>query len=1692
LEEDYLKGLSPKGTVPGSTDYSFTDPRLKELNSYSTELIKELIIPKLTKEVNSSKRYSKLRQVYYSLILAQWFKSRFKQQGLSPSKLSQSISKGTVPALIDSKNLTNLTSKQSWSKDTYFQAYKKSFAQGEYNLKEQVYGISGQSIRTYMSGGLKLDASSAIIQTESTARQGFAFLGKGSPLAGSGNQNLFEQTVSASFQANIAASPITSGKMTISPTLLQELLRTHPNWRIPQIGFTGTFKVVFNEEKSSFTLSKAWRSLSRDDAWSDFNVPSQRFFTLEFGPDKTTFTVTNIPDAGRHPEAHSISVPKQHIREIYSEINESGVKVLTIKVSLEFLKTLEVAKMPLSMIVSGESDKSGSIELKKSAKEIRFELSSSPMYIPKILHAFGNREVMVEDDSTHEERGIIKRVISYKAPEGWKLEITYQARVVSVILKDEKDIELFSRINLNGNNALYLSEPEVRKILMDRIQELLTEEETTIGNAGMLPARTTEKGKSSSAINDTLAIKSVKKNESNGLVTVTLSDGTVIKGTHAQYFMQNWNFLAKEKTGIEARRLNDDDTSNFVDFFTKGNYICTLHIGASVEYIHAAIAKVLRSAAASSGVVPEEVSSSSEKVDEESDLKVGDVIVVNVSGYVYANNVYSSRNKWLSAGTRLKLLPLEPFEDKLTLDQAANWIRVKVLSSPTGTLIGETGWTRKDLLEFTKESNLSFAQPSGTAASPAGATVSSRPINTLLYIDERGSISKSGTVSLLKEEFQTVTTDILSTTDAVVIRLGGSLNLNKCMFEVKKYFPHVPVILLSDVYHNQKKIRELGGLGADYVIMPDIDEHLGEIIRNVLAGKADRYDARTVRPLQSKTASPAGAASSSVKHLVYVDHDFNSRRWVIEELREEFSNVSTDLRPDADVVVVSLQKITLSLEDVVRMVRGNCPKAKVVLLSKFSYNYDYKSVRKSGGDLFIVIKDINSLDRIGSIISDALVGKRGYGYSVESLPVPTNYPEEVKKLLAKHPDAKVIEFASAIPGDFTTRNGIRTVLTLLDETGNKIVSFQSWSFDSHGTYPTGMPAVGQSYQVSALLYAPEEITDFSTANLFFVKVESNYILTKPSFTYYLCKRKPAVKADGVGSSALTNKELANSIAGILRKISSLQNHPDTKSLTRELYELPVADKDQFLMVVDAFHSVIESNRFGNPKTSAQRNLKFFYQRYPAFLKETEAISGSAAASPAGAASSGVDILFSSYFGTFKAAITKGKQDLVDNALKRIFVPRKKDSVTSAPKVGRTEVEAMVEYLNGVLADEEKSAEAKEMATYALGKIQFYYQGDYSGKLHASSAVSRKELEALEPGMRVKLTIRRYTPEYGPSDEYSTFHSEGVIKENDGRTIQLEGQYGQIGNRYAYNEIIDFETEADYPAGDGILSLDTFQLRLNTRNHQEVGTAANGMSYGHAPIDTNDPETLETLRKLIQKAGLTPDKGQLKSGLEGAKLLIVVNKKSEVSIPAIVLDRGMVIELTEAPFDYSDYFLLLQFDGSFDKRSDYSRLKQVSSLPAEEIKIDNSNGANRIIIEFKGSKSSSAIQTQKNDIGGIDFRALPIVTYSSSALKAVIACSPIVRLDNIGLSKECLAIQKMVEAGITPSEERIKEFVQASSALDSGNFEEARQKAVLWIAEALRSQEEECCVSSPILKDMLVVLDSGVSEKELKEIFSGRG
>jgi len=132
LEEDYLNG---------SQQYAFSDPRMKALNRYASQLLKERIIPHLTRSVNSSQEYASLRQLYYSLILAKWCKAAFSNRENPYARLTAASAQG------------QMYSSQPWDKQTYFLQYQKSFRDGEYQVKRPAYSNAGQVIRTYTSGG---------------------------------------------------------------------------------------------------------------------------------------------------------------------------------------------------------------------------------------------------------------------------------------------------------------------------------------------------------------------------------------------------------------------------------------------------------------------------------------------------------------------------------------------------------------------------------------------------------------------------------------------------------------------------------------------------------------------------------------------------------------------------------------------------------------------------------------------------------------------------------------------------------------------------------------------------------------------------------------------------------------------------------------------------------------------------------------------------------------------------------------------------------------------------------------------------------------------------------------------------------------------------------------------------------------------------------------------------------------------------------------------------------------------------------------------------------------------------------------------------------------------------------------------------------------------------------------------------
>jgi hypothetical protein len=122
-------------------------------------------------------------------------------------------------------------------------------------------------------------------------------------------------------------------------------------------------------------------------------------------------------------------------------------------------------------------------------------------------------------------------------------------------------------------------------------------------------------------------------------------------------------------------------------------------------------------------------------------------------------------------------------------------------------------------------------------------------------------------------------------------------------------------------------------------------------------------------------------------------------------------------------------------------------------------------------------------------------------------------------------------------------------------------------------------------------------------------------------------------------------------------------------------------------------------------------------------------------------------------------------------------------------------------------------------------------------------------------------------------------------------------------------------------------------------------------------------------------------------------------------------------------------------------------------------------------------------------GGIDFRSLPIVTQAVNNLRkgTPFALNPNrQKVSPSDLAEEWWQIEKLVTAGIAPSSERIKEYIQAASSQDSLDID----KVVSCISDILRQEEEGCCSTEPALRDILVVLEAGMSSGELKRVLVG--
>lgn len=154
LEEDYLA----LETNAGSTTHGLgkvTKEDLKPISAVAAQIIREVLLPEIEKEVNEGKNFANLRQIYHSMILATWYKKNLKESLL-----------GKI--YIDRNKVVGIDIEDKQIKDKIYDQYLEAFKKGVYNYIKEDYSPATKEMipRKYFSGGLRLKGVSVLVEQE--------------------------------------------------------------------------------------------------------------------------------------------------------------------------------------------------------------------------------------------------------------------------------------------------------------------------------------------------------------------------------------------------------------------------------------------------------------------------------------------------------------------------------------------------------------------------------------------------------------------------------------------------------------------------------------------------------------------------------------------------------------------------------------------------------------------------------------------------------------------------------------------------------------------------------------------------------------------------------------------------------------------------------------------------------------------------------------------------------------------------------------------------------------------------------------------------------------------------------------------------------------------------------------------------------------------------------------------------------------------------------------------------------------------------------------------------------------------------------------------------------------------------------------------------------------------------------------
>jgi len=154
LEEDYLAMNKKSGEVPN------------EYSKAQAQIVRQVILPQLRKEINEGKNFIVVRQVYNAMILATWYKRHLKNNLLGKFYIGKN-------------KVTGVDVADKEIKEKIYHQYLRSYKKAVYNYIKEDYDPISQKIipRKYMSGGIEFENFGVMgdaVFNENASREGLS------------------------------------------------------------------------------------------------------------------------------------------------------------------------------------------------------------------------------------------------------------------------------------------------------------------------------------------------------------------------------------------------------------------------------------------------------------------------------------------------------------------------------------------------------------------------------------------------------------------------------------------------------------------------------------------------------------------------------------------------------------------------------------------------------------------------------------------------------------------------------------------------------------------------------------------------------------------------------------------------------------------------------------------------------------------------------------------------------------------------------------------------------------------------------------------------------------------------------------------------------------------------------------------------------------------------------------------------------------------------------------------------------------------------------------------------------------------------------------------------------------------------------------------------------------------------------